>query len=211
MANLAGARRRIVGESPSVGIEASHVYDTLEPVSWLVKTTETLRLAPRTRQTVVGRLDLQKSRASPGLVCVEPAHLPFEGILVARAVSRGIVPAQEGGPPRVLSALPAGSRVQEHRRAGPLVHVMVVNFSREEVELPKATVLGVAEEIAESLVATVNNGDSETPKSTLAETRCDPSFRKYLDEKLGHLSPTERKVIEPVLVNHRKGFYREGS
>jgi len=33
------------------------------------------------------------------------------------------------------------------------VHVMVVNFSHKEIELPKGTILGVAEETSASIVA----------------------------------------------------------
>jgi hypothetical protein len=51
---------------------------------WIVKTTETIRIAPRVKRIVVGKLELQKLRRSPELVCVEPAQLPFEGVLAAR-------------------------------------------------------------------------------------------------------------------------------
>jgi hypothetical protein len=34
---------------------------------------------------------------------------------------------------------------------------MVVNFSHEEIELPKATVLGVAEENSASILTTIND------------------------------------------------------
>jgi len=44
------------------------------------------------------------------------------------------------------------------------VHVMVANFSYEETELPKATVLGVAEETSASIVAAIN--DKETKFQT---------------------------------------------
>jgi len=37
------------------------------------------------------------------------------------------------------------------------VHVMMVNFSHEEIQLPKATVLGVAEETSASIVADIND------------------------------------------------------
>jgi hypothetical protein len=38
-----------------------------------------------------------------------------------------------------------------------------------------------------------------------------PSFRKYLDEKQGHLSTEERAAIEPVLIKYRTVFYVEVS
>ena len=45
------------------------------------------------------------------------------------------------------------------------VHVMIVNFSHEEMELPKASVLGVAEETSESLVAVINDSEPLDSKS----------------------------------------------
>jgi hypothetical protein len=42
--------------------------------SWLVKTTETIKLAPRAKQIDVGRLELPKRQVSPELLCVEPAQ-----------------------------------------------------------------------------------------------------------------------------------------
>jgi hypothetical protein len=45
-----------------------------------------------------------------------------------------------------------------------VVHVMVVNFSHKEVELPKGTVLGVAEEVSEIIVAAVNDGPVSEPR-----------------------------------------------
>jgi hypothetical protein len=34
-------------------------------------------------------------------------------------------------------------------------------------------------------------------------------FRKYLDEKLAHLTPSERKIIEPVLIKYAGIFHDE--
>ena len=41
--------------------------------------------------------------------------------------------------------------------------VMVANFSDEQLIIPKATVLGVAEEIIEELVDRINTRDSQNP------------------------------------------------
>jgi hypothetical protein len=46
---------------------------------------------------------------------------------------------------------------------------MVVNFSHEEIELPKATVLGVAEETSASVVAAIN--DEVSGRNDGAKTR----------------------------------------
>ena len=69
--------------------------DLQEAGSWIVKTTETVRLAPRVKQIVVGKLELPKRRSSPELVCVEPAQLPLEGVLVARGLCRAFTKATE--------------------------------------------------------------------------------------------------------------------
>jgi hypothetical protein len=55
----------------------SHSFSIQEGGSWVVKTTETIRITPTVKQIVVGKLELLKRRESPGLVCVEPAQLPF--------------------------------------------------------------------------------------------------------------------------------------
>jgi hypothetical protein len=50
-----------------------------------------------------------------------------------------------------------GDRPQKCDSAQAFADVMLVNFSHEEIELPKATVLGMAEEVSESLVAALND------------------------------------------------------
>ena len=56
--------------------------------SWIVKTTGTIKIPPRVKEIVVGRIELQKPRVSPDLLCVEPAQVPFEGLLAARGLAR---------------------------------------------------------------------------------------------------------------------------
>jgi hypothetical protein len=88
---------------------------------------------------------------------------------------------------------------------------MVVNFTHEEVELPKATILGIGEQVSESQIAAVNDNPSGQAEDRPRDTKVNPDFRKYLDAKLSHLSPSERAVIEPVLVKNQGIFYVEGS
>ena len=57
-------------------------------IAWLVKARENIVLAPRSRQIAVGRLESEKEQSLHSLFCVEPAQLPIEGILPARALSR---------------------------------------------------------------------------------------------------------------------------
>jgi hypothetical protein len=56
--------------------------------SWLVRATENITLVPRCRQVVTAKIELEKGRSLPSLVCVEPAIIPQEGILPARVLSQ---------------------------------------------------------------------------------------------------------------------------
>ena len=115
-------------------------------------------MAPRVKQIVVGKVELPKRQSSPELVCVEPAQLPLEGILVARGLFRAFTKATER-PRQRETTTPVTSRVDQLSNTSPsvYVHVMVANFSHEEIESPKATVLGLAEETSASIVAAIND------------------------------------------------------
>jgi hypothetical protein len=70
------------------------------------------------------------------------------------------------------------------------LHVIVVNFSVEENELPKATVLGVAEEIPPCVIAALN-GNNYAQDSTINTARRavytvgqEEKFRRYLHTAL---------------------------
>ena len=135
-----------------------------------------------------------------------PAQLPLEGVLATRILSQVYTNASEQSrQPQAMT--PVTSRDQmSSPQSSTYVHVMVLNFSHEEIELPKANVLGLAEEISASVVAAYN--DEETLNSSHSKkTRCgvntvvnDTSFKQYMQDKLGHLSPAERSVMELVLV-----------
>jgi len=59
--------------------------EDLEP--WLVKTTHRIRVPPRVKQMILGRVELPRRQEAPPLVLVEPALLPNEGVLAARELS----------------------------------------------------------------------------------------------------------------------------
>ena len=76
---------------------------------------------------------------------MESAQIPIEGILPARALSRDESNGQETS--RVISQ-------SIHSETGAPIrcaYVMLANFSNGPLVVPKATVLGVAEEISEFL------------------------------------------------------------
>jgi len=91
---------------------------------------------------------------------------------------------------------------------------MVANFSKEELAIPKATVLGVAEEITEELVNKINADDK--PKSDLVndrqrKKRNELLYRKLLLGNLDRLSEEEKQVIKPVLMKYAHVFHDEES
>jgi hypothetical protein len=98
-------------------------------------------IAPRCRYVVTPKLDLANKKDIPSLVCIDPAAVPIQAIFAARAVST------VGGAASDTSQ--ATSHPNPARSVAPAnVHIMLTNVSCEELTLPKATVLGVAEEIS---------------------------------------------------------------
>jgi len=87
---------------------------------------------------------------------------------------------------------------------------MIAKFGDEELTLPKGTILGVAQEISENLVVSVSYGDdadrgTEYTFFSGSNKELPKGFKKYIEEKLAHLSHAERKIIEPVLIKY-EGF-----
>ena len=91
--------------------------------------------------------------------------------------------------------------------------MMVVNFSQEEVVIPRATVVGVAEEISPSLVAAINDrkgmsGGNEDEEPQSVNTVADKvKFSTYLQGVLNHLREHEKAVMEPVLRKYSHVFH----
>jgi hypothetical protein len=91
--------------------------------------------------------------------------------------------------------------------------MMVANFSDEPILIPKATTLGVEEEVSETLIAPIPDEDeiSETAFniSKTVENRFagNQKFLSYLNGKLAHLSRDKRASIEPVLVRFANVFH----
>jgi hypothetical protein len=192
--------------------QAPHI-SLQEAIPFLVKTTSTIRLEPRARQIVLGSLELPKRQEPPRLVCVEPAQIPLEGVFAARTLTyvrreaNDRAEQQQGENVTSPNSCPGGSR------AGAAVQVMIANFSEEEIILPKATVIGIAEEISENLVASINEDTGFGPqlKGDCRRKESSENFTKFVTEKLAHLTNKERSVMEPVLLRHHYVFHEEGS
>ena len=168
--------------------------------SWLVKRAQDVTIAPRFRHVVTTKLDLAKGKEIPSLVCVEPATIPIQGILSARALTRIATGERDStqltSPPKQANTDASASNV----------YVMLANFSQEELTLPKATVLGLAEEVSETLVDQIN---TESPTRPQGKTRKEALYKKLLGDKLHHLTKNERLLIEPVLQKYAHVFYDE--
>jgi hypothetical protein len=123
--------------------------------AWVVKLAATLRLAPRTKHLVKAWLDCARQKPAPRLVCVEPARLPMEGVLVARALSRTIQKPTPPAAKRREKPQVTSQDSQLSRSTRRYVHVLLTNFSKDEIVVQKSTGVGMAE-ISEALVATIN-------------------------------------------------------
>jgi len=109
------------------------------------------------------------------------------------------------------------SRAVSNTSPSVYVHVMVANFSNEEIELPKATVLGLAEETSASIVAAINDKEPLSviknwkTSQRVSTVEKDTWFQEYLRDRLVHLNPEKRSVLEPILLKYRHVFHGEGS
>jgi len=171
---------------------------------WFVKTVENVTVPPRCQQIIVGRLDSDEKQNPPPLVCIEPAKIPIEGILPARGLSRVQTKAND---PLVTSSHSGDTTRTRNSQA----MVMVANFSDEQLIIPKATVLGVAEEITEELVDRINQRDPPTsdPLNDKQKKKRNELYMKLLHGKLDHLPAEERQLIEPVLLKYAHLFHDE--
>jgi hypothetical protein len=95
---------------------------------------------------VTGKLETERGQELPPLVCVGPVQIPIEGIFPARALTRVNLNAHQS------SHVTSQHEHVETRSPNSCAYVMVANFSVESLITPRATVLGIAEEISESLV-----------------------------------------------------------
>jgi len=138
---------------------------------------------------VTGIVISGKEQKLPPLSCIEPVHIPIEGILPARAVSRVEQPER-------------GMTSRDDRNPTERLHscacVMLVNFSDEALTIPKTTVLGIAEGISESLVDKINarpEANSTEPAKPPRKRNNETLSNKPLQGKLDHLTPEERESI----------------
>ena len=124
--------------------------NTQEQSLWLVRAVENITVAPRCWQVATAKLEIEKGRSIPSLVCIESCHIHIHGILPARMITCVGIAMRQPSPPSPQH----GGRtiVTPDCRA----YVMVANFSDEPLVIPKSTVLGVAERVSETLINKIN-------------------------------------------------------
>jgi hypothetical protein len=91
---------------------------------------------------------------------------------------------------------------------------MLANFTEEILTIPKATVLGVAEEVSESLIDRINTRTEYDPSSPTKPPRTKKNealYNKLLRGKFDHLNSDERRHIEPVLLKYAHVFHDENT
>jgi hypothetical protein len=126
-------------------------------------------VAPRSSHIVTAKLDATDRKRTPPLVCIEPATVHIQGIVVARVLSR------VGQTNRHAEQLTPQPTTAKNAPATRSVQVTLANYSSEELTLPNAMVLGVAEEISEQLVDAINAERT---------TNIDPSTKRRANNKL---------------------------
>jgi hypothetical protein len=130
-------------------------------------------VAPRSSHIFTAKLEATNKKGNPPLVCIEPATVPIQGLIVARALFRlGSIGRDAGQLTLNLAQAITASSARS-------VQVMLANYSREELTLPKATVLGVAEGISEQLVDAMNVEKPRTQILLLREDQITSCIKIY--------------------------------
>ena len=84
------------------------------------------------------------------------------------------------------------------------------NLTNEELVIPKAKILGVTDEISETLVDCIN-ADFDQPTKPCRKRRNEALYQKLLQGKLDHLPPEDRQILEPVLLKYAHVFHDEAT
>ena len=165
-------------------------------------------MAPRSQQVVVGKLDLEQEQELLPLVCIEPAHIPIEGVLPARALTR-----VECSPSKT-ARMTSRDDQKAVRSRNTSAYVMLANFSDQTLTVPKSTVLGIAEEASEPLIDRINRKkepNSDSPLRPQREKKNEALYRKLLNGKLDHLNQEDRELIQPIPLKYAHVFHDEGT
>jgi hypothetical protein len=87
---------------------------------------------------------------------------------------------------------------------------MLATFSDKSLTIPKATVLGVAEQIPEPPVDRINarsKTDTRSPTKLLRKRKNEALYYKLLQGTLNHWSQEERELIKSLLLKYAHVFH----
>ena len=90
--------------------------------------------------------------------------------------------------------------------------ITVANFSDEVLTIPKAAVLGIAEEVSEETVDKINvrdNSEQQPLSYQKKENKNKTLYNNLLEGKLDHLSEDDKRMLEPVLLRYAHVFHDE--
>ena len=138
---------------------------------------------------------------------MEPVQIPIERIFPARALTH-IEPSARQSSQAMLQASPNAIRRADR------AYVVLATFSGETLIVPKATVLGIAEEVSEDLVNRVNAesvSNTNSPARPPSKRKKEHFYSHLLQGKLDHLRPEERRHLEPVLMIYAHVFHEEST
>jgi hypothetical protein len=169
---------------------------------------EKLILQPKSKQVVYGKIIGEKPQISPTIVCVEPAQIHIEGVCAAHVLSHVYVDnhnkqrtdlhvsaSRTQTATHELQQTPHCDEDNENQGCSSTpnhclgtVLLVLANFSDEELSLT-ATILGLAHEVSENLLVSINAGKNDgvcseqlfASNETKANTNS--KFQSYLDER----------------------------
>jgi hypothetical protein len=192
--------------------------DSDSPNLWVVRSSESVTVGPKSKQAVYAKLMGSNRNVIPSPVCVEPVEIPISGVLAARVLTRmtreNHASEADAREREATARKPKCKDTLNNCKAVGTLVVMVANFSAEPLDLPRGTVIGTAEEMAEDTVAMLNCEDGN-PKlegsAVRTPNKVDIKTKKYLRDSLAHLSDKERAETEPVLMRYAHVFHDDES
>jgi hypothetical protein len=146
--------------------------------AWTVISKETVVLQPKAKHTVLVKVLGGNSRNPSCLLCVEPAHVPIEGISVARVLTRPSVEIHKNQPVEKSALSPCCTQLHMQAPAVPhdlkvskrpdgtpetgyppdWIMMLIANCREEQLTVPKGR-------ISENLVVSVSD-EENTDKGT---------------------------------------------
>lgn len=169
---------------------------------WYVVAAKNESIPPMSEVLVRGRLSIHAPRegglqptriiAKPNEVLIEPIETRIHGVRIARVLSR--VMTTENGNTEVV--------------------LQLINYSKEPLEVPKNSLLGLAEELENKVLensfprncVNKNNEVSCISRFKVSNEKLDYELNREIESKIEHLSSQDKKILQPVLFKYKHLF-----